>query len=181
MNEEFPLKEVSPEIEIESDSLIDRLRRQRKAVAEQHFNDVDIPGFNGELFCRYRLLDSNELDSIVRKVRAQVKGRSDQVFAITCDNLITACEEFYVRDGGKEVSCREAEGWDGDTTMPIRYDANLARFLGFSGDLPDPPTARSVVLGLFGGNDVAVIAHGGRLAQWFMKTGSEVDLELGEV
>jgi hypothetical protein len=175
--ETVELKEAElPEPE---ESLVDRLRKQRQAVAENKFTDLDIPGYNGDLFCRYRLLDGTELDQIIRKVRRTVKDRSEQVMAATLDNIITACEELWVRDNGKERPVRDLSTVP--TDLPVKYDVILAEFLGFSAELPDPPTARSVVLGVFGGNDIAVSAHGARLAQWMMQSGAEVDELLGEL
>jgi len=164
----------------EPQSITERLRQQRRDSAENKFHDFDIPGFNGELFCRYRLIDGKELDAVGVKIRTEFRNRGDRVFYSTCDNLILACEEFWVRDGGKEIPLREVEEYTGPRDIPIRYDQNLAEALDFTSELSDPPTARSVVLALFGGNDLAVTAHGARVVQWMMKAGTEVDMLLGE-
>jgi hypothetical protein len=163
----------------EEESLVSRLRKQRKEIAEQTFHDLDLPGYNGEIFVRYRLLDGTEIDAIRQKIRKTVRGRSEQVLAATLDNLITACDEVWVRDEGKEIPLREHKDFTGNRDMPVKFDSQLAEFLQFSTELPDPPTARSVVLALFGGNDLAVSMHGAFLMRWMMNSSSELDELLG--
>jgi hypothetical protein len=126
-------------------------------------------------------MGSRELDAIVRKVKSNTQERGDRIVHATSDNLVASCEEFWVRVDGKEKRVRDLPEYTGNREIPVRYDESLAEFLGFSNELPDPPTARSVVLALFGGNDIALGAHGARLAQWMMKSGTEADLELGEL
>lgn len=163
------------------ESLADRLRRQRKEQAENTWHDVDIPGYNGELFCRYRLLESQELDGIGRKVRQEVRDRSERILAAAMDGLILSCMEFFVREDGREMPLREHPTYQGPKDVPVRYDINLAEYLEFTDQLSDPPSARGVVLALFGGNDVAVQTHSALNAQWMMRGGAEVDMLLGEV
>jgi hypothetical protein len=162
-------------------SITDRLRLQHKEQVDQKFKDIDIPGFNGDLFCRYIHIDGKQLDAIGVKVRAEFRNRGERVFASTCDNMILACDEFWVRDDGREIPFREAPGYKGPRDIPVRYDIELAQALGFAEHVSDPPTARSIVLGLFAGNDLAVNAHGARLMNWLMQIGSEMDALLGEV
>jgi len=165
----------------EPKSFMDRMRRQRKAVADEEFHDLDLPGYHGELFCRYRLLDSTELNEINRKVRARIRNRNEQILAITLDNLIEACDEIWARDNGREMPLREHEDFQGNRDMPVKYDLAFAQFLNFASELGDSPSARGVLLAVFGGNDIAVQAHGAQLARWMMKMGTEVDELLGEV
>jgi hypothetical protein len=65
--------------------------------------------------------------------------------------------------------------------FPVRYDLYLAEFLGYRDKLGEPPTPRSVVLGLFGSNEIAMAAHNAQLARWIMGRGNEVDFGLGEI
>jgi hypothetical protein len=164
---------------LSSESISDRLRRQRKNISEQTTTDVDIPGYNGDLFCRYKLLDGAELDAIMRRARSSVNGRLEQVRIATMDNIINSCEEFWLRDEGKEFPVRQHP--DVKSDLPVRYDETLAEFMGFKAELPEPLTARSVLLAVFGGNDIAVSAHGAVLARWMMRSGTELDELLGGV
>lgn len=165
----------------DQESLKDRLRRQRQEQAENKFHDLDIPGYNGEMFIRYRLLESTELDSISQKVRQETRNRSDRVLLSALDSLIMSCEEVWVRENGKEIPLRQYEEYEGSKEVPVRFNIELAEFLAFTDMLPDPPTARSVVLAMFGGNDIAAQAHSAANAQWMMRAGAEVDMLLGEV
>lgn len=160
------------------ESIIERLRKQRVSVAEEHFKDIDVPGYSGELFCRYNLLDSKDLKQIGTMIQKTIRDREEQAIAAGCDTLITACQEFFVRDNGKEIPVKELLD-PPRPDFPVRYDLYLAEFLDYRKYLPDPPTLRSVVLGLFGGNEISLAAHNADLARWMMGKGTEVDAELG--
>lgn len=160
-------------------SIADRLRSQRDKAAKETTYDIDIPDYGGELFCRYRLLSGDENEAIIAKVRQEARNRNDQGRLMALDNLIEACEEFYLREKGTVTPLREHSTYTGDKQVPVRYDANLAEYLRFDKELPDPPTARSVVLALFVGNELAVTAHAALLGNWMVKGNSDLAQMLG--
>lgn len=158
-----------------NESISDRLRKRRQEVAEATTIDVDIPGYDGELFARYRRMNSKQLNKIVTQATKIHKDRAEAATWATCAMLADACEEFFLRiEERGEVPVREIVGID----TPVRYDQDLAELLGFKGDLPDPPTATSVVLGVFVGNDMAMAAHSQRLSRWMLTNEAETDIEL---
>ena len=171
---------VNDENSFKEESVADRLRKARQVAAEQQWIDLNIPGYNGELFCRYRLLDGKDLKSIADHVRQTIRDPDEQALAAGCDVLIRACEEFWVRDNGEEIPVKELLD-PPRPDFPVQYDTYLAEFLGYKDTLPDPPTRRSVVLGLFGGNEIALAAHNADLTRWTMGKGSEVDMGLGGI
>ena len=173
------LSDLVAEDAFQEESITERLRKARQAVADQHSIDLDIPGYSGELFCKYRLLDSRDLKSISDQITKTIRDREEQVLAAGCDTLIRACDEFWVRDRGREIPVREL--LDSPRELPVRYDFQLAEFLGYAKFLPEPPTARSVVMGLFGGNEIALAAHNADFARWNMGKGNEVDMGLGGI
>lgn len=174
-----PLDEVVSDNGFKEESVQERLQKARTRVAENHTRDIDIPGYNGELFCRYRLLESKDLKSISDHIVQTIRDREEQMIAAACDTLIKACDEFWVRDSGREIPVRELLD-PPRPDFPVRYDVYLADFLGYKDTLGDPPFNRSVVLGLFGGNDIAVAAHVNSFSAWNMGRSSELDMILGE-
>jgi hypothetical protein len=160
----------------EEESILTRLRRQRKSIAENQFIDLDLPMYNGEIFVRYRLLDGSEIDGIGQKVRSQTANRSERMLAQVLDTLILACQEIWVRDNGKEMPLRQHPEFTGDGDVPVRFDKSFAEFLDFEAD-----RSRDVVLGIFGGNDIAASAHCARLTQWMMQSGADLNTLLGEL
>lgn len=157
------------------ESITSRLRKAAQEAADDKTTDIDIPGYNGELFCRYRLLTGEELDNIVKKNRED-SPRSEQLRNVTLDNLITSCQEFWLREEGKEIPIRQHPEYDGDRDVAVRYDASLAGFLACN---LREPSARQVVLAVFGNNDIAVSAHAARVSTWMMKGGNELAGLLG--
>ena len=169
--------QVAPELSTDNnDSIVGRLRRAAQEAAEDKYTDIDIPGYGGELFCRYRLLSSFEIDQIVKRSRNS-SGRSEQLMNNVLDNVITACEELCLRENGEDIPLRQHPEYDGDRDIPVRYDGNLARFVML--EIEGPPSARKVVLALFGNNDIAVSHHAAILSRWMMRSSSEIDELLG--
>lgn len=162
----------------ERQSIADRLRQKAKDSAMDKTHDIDIPGYGGELFCRYRLLTTDELDEIVRYNREN-SPRQDQLKNSVLDNLIKACDEFYIREGKIETPLSQHEAYEGPHDIPVRYDSNLAEFLDITKDLGMTPSARGVVQAVFGFNDIAINAHGAQLSQWMMKGEAGVAALLG--
>ena len=150
-------------------SIRDSLVARRQHHAEHLTFDLDIPKYDGKLFCRYKLLDSKRLNNIGERVIKTIRERDERALAGALDTLIASCDEFFVRHEGREIPLREVIGQE----EPVRYDAALAKFLKFEGELPETPTARTVVMALFLDNEVAIAAHNHQLSRWMM--GSETD------
>lgn len=159
-----------------SPSIRDALVAQREHNASHRTHDIDVPGYDGKLFCRYKLLDSKRLNGIGERVMKTIREKEERALAGALDTLIAACDEFFVRYNGEEIALSEVIGQE----EPVRYDVALATFLKFEGELPETPTARSVALALFLNNEVAIAAHNHLLSRWMMGNESEVDLELLE-
>jgi len=160
-------------------TLLDQLASKRKEIADIRETFVPIPGYDKEpplLLAKYRLLEGPELDRIGSRVRRDVKGRWDRQITAAIDTFIAACEGIYVDTG------------DGAGPRPLTlngepitgYTEELAQALKFASELPSPATARSVVLGLFTNNDVAISSHAMVLSRWFADTSIDVSQEMLE-
>jgi hypothetical protein len=160
-------------------TLLDQLAAKRKEISETRETMVPIPGFDKDpplLLAKYRLLEGPELDRIGTQVRRQVKGRWERQITAAIDTFVAACEGIYVDKG--DGSGPQPLTLDG---VPITgYTEELARALQFADQLPNPPTARSIVLGLFTNNDVAISTHAMVLSRWFADTSVDVSQELLE-
>lgn len=154
-------------------SIRDALVAKREHNAAHRTTDLDIPGYEGKLFCRYKLLDSKRLNSIGDRVMKTMRENDERALAGALDTLIAACDEFYVRYEGREIPLREVIGQE----EQVRYDSALATFLKFEGELPETPTARSVAMALFLNNEIAIAAHNHSLSRWMMGNEAEVDAE----
>ena len=169
-----PITEEDGEVKINlAPSIRDALVAKREHNAAHRTTDIDIPGYDGKLFCRYNLLDSKRLNSIGDRVMKTMRENDERALAGALDTLIAACQEFYVRYEGKEHPLRDVVGQE----EPVRYDSALADFLKFRDELPETPTARSVVLALFLSNEIAIASHNHQLSRWMMGNEAEVDEE----
>ena len=161
----YAVMEDEPDEPARPDSLLERLREDRRALASAESTTIEIPGYDGELVCRYRLMEASELEKIARKAAKLPRERRN--LAVTMDSLSASCIEFETvdhRNGGAAGTLAENGG------DPIRYDDRLAEALGYTAK-----SAREAVLGLFGGNEIAVLTHGAQLARWWSDASEDVD------
>lgn len=144
-------------------SLMDGLRAQRAEAAKHTTIDLPIPGYDS-LVARYRLIDPLvESKEIGARVTKQYPGKpQEQTFWALVDTLIEACEGLYVRRDDGKVDPLDPD----DAGDPVRYDVRLAAGLGI--DPGDPAEARTILLGVFNGNKLAVNAHAVTLAEWMI-------------
>src|SRR4051812_32253240 len=83
-----------------NESTLERLRAKRAEKAHEATPlELPIPGYDGELVCKYRPLTWGELKKIGEKVDKS-KNPARELHA-HCDTLILACEGFYVREEGQ--------------------------------------------------------------------------------
>jgi hypothetical protein len=157
------------------DNLLGALREKRKEISETKETYIAIPGYDGEppiLMANYRLMDGTEIDKIARKIRHEVKDNWQRQVLSAVDLIINACQGLYIDlDDGNEPQPMTLNG------VPVDgYNSELATALEF-----EATTARQVVFGVFGGNDVAIMQHSARLGLWMADTTRDVDMDfLGE-
>jgi hypothetical protein len=162
-------------------SLFDRLRQKKVESAENKTLDLDIPGYGGELFCRYKILDNPTVNAIAKNARKESKGdQAEGAYINACDIIIAACEEFFARDNGEEIPLSKSPHVN--TSLPVKYDHNLVEILQLE-VIPDEKVgpARQALIQLFGENQIAITAHSALVMRWMMKTSLAMDMELGEV
>lgn len=149
------------EVEGAAGSLLAQLQRAAAAQQEEQYLDLGLGGaFAGLLTVRYRPLGPEQMDRYVAK-RARVIDKGGDLSDISStdssmDLMAQACVCLLDREG-QEL---ELEG------RPVRLDSSLAALL----EVPYPegfePTARDVILKLFGNNALAIDAHASRLLDW---------------
>jgi hypothetical protein len=145
-------------------SALEALRARRKQLAEATTRTFPIPGYGGVLQTRYRLLGLEAIAGL-----PSMQDQSDgglvarHLLDAACDFLVAACDEVLLYRDGKHERLLDAEA-------PIRYDETLAEVLEVTAD-----SAREVVLGVFAGNEPAVIEHLGRVTRWMQRADEDVD------
>lgn len=155
-------------------SIVDRLRKQREAAMENRTVDLDVPGYGGDLFIRYGQLDTKTLSRMGDNILKTEKDRVQRAILVAMDVLIAACEGVYVRDNGQEVGVHEILGDE----APVRFDMRLAEWLKFVDELPETPTARSIVMKLFIDNELAIGAQSQVLQRWMVSNENKLSEEL---
>jgi hypothetical protein len=157
------------------ENVLDAFRQKRQAIADTKDVLIALPGYDADpprRLARYRLLNGHELTLIGDKVRREVKGRWDRQIIAAVDTFIASIEGFFVDLGDGSDPVDHPLTYNGEPVT--RFDQTLAEALAFEND----GTARGVVFGLFGGNEVMVSRHNFQLNRWMSDTSSKVDDEL---
>lgn len=150
-------------------SILSRLAARRAELAAGRSPlDLEIPGYSGELWCRYRFVEYERVAKIATKLE-KVKDEATRNLLACQDTLITCCEEILVRDKNGGLVSLAGELGDG---KPVRFDLRLAEVLAF-----DAENARDVVRGVFE-NDFALIGQAAEVTTWLGTESPEVDAEL---
>lgn len=160
------------EIEVEgaAGSVLAQLQSAAAAQQEEKTTDIGLGGaFAGLLSVRYKPLDPASMDRYIAK-RARIIDRGGELADISStdssmDLMAQACIGLVDKTG----ALLEVEG------SPIRLDSRLAALLGIPFPEGFEPTARDVILKLFGSNAMAIDAHSSRLLDW-MRQPAEVGL-----
>lgn len=152
----------------EEGSLLDALAEQRDLLATTRETFIPIFGYEKSgmtLYAKYRLLDGDELSKIGKRVSGQFSRNKvyERNLYSSMDVMIEACEGLFVdRGDGEKIQLKQ------DGRSITGYSTDLASALKITIN-PDSP-ARSVVLGVFGGNIAGLQQHSIMLARWMGNT-----------
>jgi hypothetical protein len=153
--------ELAYEDELEHDApksaLITRLRKQAVAQRRERHIELEIGGaFDPPLVARYGVLPVHELD----RYGEQVNDARSSNMEVGIDIMVRTNLAVLARDGDELVELEDDMG-------SVTFGHRLALLLELPlppGELDMPP--RDVIVALFGGNGIALSAHGGQLLEW---------------
>jgi hypothetical protein len=145
----------------------DRLRARHQRLQQAHHEDIDVPGYDGDLVGRYKIIPPDELRKRARLIAKVPPEQRSEIAAI--DQIIAACDSLWSRgDDGQLESLLP----DDDT--PVRYDQRLAGILGIDSDKP-----RQIVREVFTVdgdlNLPALEQHANDIGLWIKDVSPEVD------
>jgi hypothetical protein len=156
-----------PEAKPAPQSLREKVQARRAALQSNTTETFDVPGYEGILKVRYRVLSWREITRINERV-GKIKGLDDadtQLY-VAADTLIVASEAVY--DAGLDA---DKEG--DDQPAGPKWGVQLAHDLGF----PDPTTPRQAVFAIFA-RDTQVITHWQTVMGWQDGENETVDGDL---
>lgn len=145
-----------------TDSLRERVQARREALQRDTTVTFDVPGYEGILKARYRVLTWKEIGQISERVgKEKDLDRATHELYIAADTLARACES--VHDAESEPGAGRGVGW-----CP-----QLAHDLGF----PEPTTARQAIFRIFA-RDTQVVTHYRSMMDWQDGENHRIDEDL---
>lgn len=141
------------------------IRRKQQALQHARTQDFDLPGYGGELVIRYRRLG-------VQEFRQAIWGSAETEIDANLQFLIDACDGIYRRREDGTLHPLWPDDVEHRPTVAPRY-GDMDDLLGMEHD-----TVRASVLALFGGNELAVNDHSGRVEEWMRTVQAEEDASL---
>lgn len=155
-----------------NESLLDQLRKKREEATANKEVYIPIPGYDREppiLVAKYRVLEGDELNRMGRKVQAETRDPWDRQILAAIDGMISACVGMFIdlQDGS------EPQPMTKDGQPVAGFSPELAAGLGFQAN-----NAREVVLGVFVGNEIAIMQHNVRLSLWMGNTSRKIEEDI---
>jgi hypothetical protein len=148
---------------------MDELRGIRQQLEGERTTEMDLPGYQGKLVARYGQLDARKIQRSARRIRRNGTQVDEATLLATMDALIESCQGLFYRNDVGELVSLSGE----DSPDPMLYEQRLAEYMGFQAN-----TAREVLLGVFGGNELALLEHSRKLMAWMTRTEGELFGEL---
>lgn len=120
-------------------------KRQEEIRSQSHLTLV-VPGYEGSMRVRYRLLPEAEMDSLGRRIEDAQRGEGlGAALDLEADILIRMCDRILVRNPDTDTEQELA-----DDKGPVRFEGRLADILSQAGvKFTNDRLARAVVLDLF--------------------------------
>jgi hypothetical protein len=128
-----------------SGSLAEIAKRHEEIRAEKHL-DLFVPGYEGLLKVRYRLLPEEDLDRLGKRIEEVKRGEGIAgAWKIEADSLVAMCDRIYFRKAGTD----EYEVLK-DDKGPIRFERRFAKAMEDAGiKVNDGGIATEIVLDFF--------------------------------
>jgi hypothetical protein len=153
--------------------LIGQIAALREEAKGEHWLDVEIPGYKGLLWARFRPFPVEKTEAKVKQLQ---KVRGPVLLDASCDVLIDACEQLLLLP----AKYNGDKGEDGenlipvDTDLPVRFDQRAAELF----KVPNPTgSSRGVVKGMFP-TEQSILAIQVRVSSWMQDVTSETDDQL---
>lgn len=159
-------------------AIIDNLKKMRMERLKREPKDLEIPGYEGLLWVRYKYVEYEENEELTRRVMNQADKLKSTTISAAADFLANACVEILTPSGEAGAKLRPI---DPRQETPTRFDQHMAGLF----DIPVPEgseglSAREVVRGVFA-NDYALVEQYIDLSRWLSGVSRGVDtLLLGE-
>jgi hypothetical protein len=163
--------QLAPEIAADAQSIIDRIKQRRDAREDEL--TIDIPSWGGDLQARYQVLDRNEIDKMVKRIRARQSGNGSSGTDADADFLIKACVGVTAVDQENDIEEPLTPGYTMDLARLL--DPKYPRGHPQEGQPVDIKIERHLVVYLFGFNNIAMAAHAAKIARWMQDTSRPVE------
>ena len=121
-----------------------QIARRNEEIRSDKSLDLWIPGYEGMIKVRYRLLGDAEMDELVEragKVKPDGGVAADRRFL--ADGLVRMCDCIIVREGDTDMTLKDDKG-------PVRFDRRFAALIeGRTGIQVDGETATEIMENFF--------------------------------
>ncbi len=148
-------------------SLLDQLGQVRQEIKEQAEPlYLDIPGYKGQLWVRFRPFSISKTESKVRQMQKANNKRKPVLLAGACDTLIDACEQVMLLperfDG--EIGEQGKNLIPIDDVVPVGFEQRLAELFKVPG-AGQMTQARQVVIAMFP-TEQAILKMSVTVSEW---------------
>jgi hypothetical protein len=150
------------EVAADHQSVLDRIKKRRDETED--FLVIDIPSWDGDLKAKYKVLDRDYVEKMIRRIRARTNGAAASGIEAEADFLIDACVEIIGYDAEEDKQFHVGNGYDLElaTALNPTYPASHP----MAGEPVNISHPRELVVYMLKWNGLALAAHAQSVARW---------------
>lgn len=124
------------------------IAQRHEEIRSEKTLDLQIPGYEGKMKVRYRLLPEAEMDRLADRIDENTRGASGMTVSleVEADMLVAMCDRVFVREPEQEDAAWQVLE---DETGPVRFEGRFAAILKQAGATINDTRARETVLDFF--------------------------------
>lgn len=147
---------------VDHESVLDRIKKRRDEAED--FLTIDIPSWDGDLRAKYKVLDRDYVEKMIRRIRARANGAATSGIEAEADFLIEACVEILGYDAENDKEFHVANGYGADLSAALdpkwpQGHPQAGQSIQFSSD-------RELVVYMLKWNGIALATHAQTVARW---------------
>lgn len=147
---------------VDHESVLDQIKKRRDEAED--YLTIDIPSWDGDLKAKYKVLDRDYVEKMIRRVRARANGAATSGEEAEADFLIEACVEILGYSVETDETFHIADGY----TMALK-DALSPVYPKDHPNEGEPipiRNERELIVYMLKWNGIALATHAQTIARW---------------
>jgi hypothetical protein len=156
---------TAAEVAADAEPLLRRISKRREKRSDT--KKFDIPLWEGDLKLEFEILDTQDIQAMIRRARAQSQGNGSANSDADASFLIKACVGVWAYDDQKDEGVKVADSLDKEWSKLVgMLDPHYPEDHVRAGDPVEIANAKELVVYLFAWKNLVLASFGQRVARW---------------